>query len=112
MIKYRKQWAQFSKEQSFIVDAEKREQDIFSPPPKYEIAINMPKPNDPSQSNTVDGKDNEKSTNSELFRNKNFAHDPTARACHVYRRNSDHSFHLPTYDEFMEFSRQRNICNL
>ena len=72
IIKYRKQWAKFCKEQSFIVDAEKRAQEIFIPPPKYEIAINMPKPNDPSQSDSRDLKDNEKSTcklsNSECFR--------------------------------------------
>ena len=48
----------FRKEQSFIVDAEKREQEIFSTPPQYEIAINMPKPNDPSQCSTVDLQDN------------------------------------------------------
>ena len=120
MMKYRRQWVKFCKEQSFIVDAEKREQEISSSPPKYEVAINMPKPNDSTQScnNFVDLKDIEKSTcklsNSRCFLFSNSVHSETVGACYVHRMNPDRSFHLhllPTYDEFMEFSRKHKFCN-
>ena len=119
MIKYRRQWIKFCKEPSFIVDAEKREQEISSPPPKYEVAINMPKPNDSTQYNNdfVVSKDIEKSTfqlsNSGCFLFSNSVHDETVGAYHVHRMNPDLSLHLhqlPTYDEFMEFSRKYKKC--
>ena len=120
MIKYRRQWVKFCKEQSLIVEAEKREQEISRPPKKYEVAINMPKPNDSTQYNNdfVVSKDIEKSTfklsNSGCFLFSNSVHDETTDACYVHRMNPDLSLHLhqlPTYDEFMEFSRKHKFCN-
>ena len=115
LIKYRRQWVNFCKEQSFLVGAEERDQKISSPPPKYEVAINMPKPNDSTRNNNdfLDLKDNEKSTcklsNSDCFLFSNYYYE-TLGVNNKDRMNPDLSLRLhqlPTYDEFMEFSRKQ-----
>ena len=116
-LKFKHQWMVYLKGQRSVVDAEKH---TISSPPKYDVAIKMPKPSDSNnrEDKSLSWKDGRSSTykvmHPHVFDISGTVQNPTIYTGHLHKMNSSssrHLQHLPTYNEFMKFCKEHKICN-